>query len=178
MDMDSTALVSYMLQALTSNAVVTLQSPHNSMIARHLITVEKVLSSYTTISHHMSATMSYISDATWHIVLQYLGKKHCVIHMEPQGPLGTFVTNTPLPSRSSRDSTRDEYQHFTGEYQPNYRTELGAPTVSPISSNLLVYLLFRIRYIIGRPPSKHLLHRQMPINATGHPAKSSRMWLL
>ena len=56
MDTDSTALVSYMLQALTSDAVVTLQSPHDSTIARHLIAVEKVLSSYATVSHHMSAT--------------------------------------------------------------------------------------------------------------------------
>ena len=117
--------------------------------------------------------MSYISDATRHIVLQYLGKKRCVTHMEPQSPLGTFVTNIPPPSRSSRDSTRDEYQHITGECQPDYRTELGSPngfadlvkppglpalqdTVYYRSSAIQASLAPTDAYQCHRPPSKEL----------------------
>ena len=64
MDTNSTALVSNMLQTLTSDAVVTLESPDDSTIARHLAAVKKVLCSYAAVSHRKIATLCHISDAT------------------------------------------------------------------------------------------------------------------
>ena len=50
-DTDSSALVLHLLQTLTYDAVVALQSLHHSNITRHVIAVEEVLRSYSTVRY-------------------------------------------------------------------------------------------------------------------------------
>ena len=70
MDTDWTALVSNMLQTLTSDSVVTLEPPDDLTFARHLTAVKKVLGSYAAVSHRKIATLCHISDdATRHTCL-------------------------------------------------------------------------------------------------------------
>ena len=91
MDTDSKALVSNMLQTLTSDAVVTLESPDDSTITRHLTAVEKVLSLYATVSHRRIATLCHISDINQHICLA-VPRQQTLCHSR----------GTPSPSRNTR----------------------------------------------------------------------------
>ena len=61
------------------------------------------------------------------LVLQYLGKKLCVTHVGHRSPQGSFVTDTPPPSRSSRHSTGLESQRITDEDRSDCHAEPDDP---------------------------------------------------